>query len=58
MRGRHLERRETTYRQVKSVRIRGVDRELPYHIDGEGGFARVLDIQVLPGCLRTVHGPV
>jgi len=56
MRGRHIRKRETTYRQTKEVRIKGLDRELPYHVDGEGGFARELVLSVLPACLRTVHG--
>lgn len=55
MKGEHLRRKETTYHQTKGVRVRGMDGELPYHVDGEGGFARELKISVVPSCLRTVH---
>ncbi|MCU0799899.1 MAG: YegS/Rv2252/BmrU family lipid kinase [Candidatus Thermoplasmatota archaeon] len=55
MKGEHIRKKETTYRRTRGLRVRGMDRELPYHVDGEGGSARELKISIVPSCLRTVH---
>ncbi|MBN1539934.1 MAG: diacylglycerol kinase family lipid kinase [Candidatus Thermoplasmatota archaeon] len=56
--GDHLGIDLTIYRQFRKLSVRSLeDRELPLHIDGEKGFSREFDFQVLPGKIWTVHKP-
>ncbi|MEA3558447.1 MAG: YegS/Rv2252/BmrU family lipid kinase, partial [Candidatus Thermoplasmatota archaeon] len=46
----------TEYRQVTSIRATTVDnRELPFHIDGEKGFAKTFDLEIVQEKMWTVH---
>ncbi|MFW3145576.1 MAG: diacylglycerol/lipid kinase family protein [Thermoplasmatota archaeon] len=54
--GKHLDLDLTDYRKMRSLKVRTEDdRELPYHIDGEKGFARSFEFQVFQGKMWTVH---
>ncbi len=55
--GKHVDLPGNRYHTFKEMRITSVDRELPYHIDGEGGYSSRLEFSVVPKGLRIVHGP-
>ncbi len=55
--GKHLELEGSIYRTLRTMEVVGLDRELPYHIDGEGGYAERIAIRIIPGGLGTVHAP-
>lgn len=53
--GQHIRRKENTYERFAKLVIKGIDRELPFHIDGEPGFAEIMEMEVLPISVLTVH---
>ncbi|MGA1873134.1 MAG: diacylglycerol/lipid kinase family protein [Thermoplasmatota archaeon] len=57
--GKHLEIDLTVYKQFRRLKVESLeDRELPLHIDGEKGFSREFEFEVLQDMMWTVHRPV
>ena len=54
--GRHVDLPGNRYHTFSEMVITSVDRELPYHIDGEGGYSSRLEFSVVPKGLHIVHG--
>jgi YegS/Rv2252/BmrU family lipid kinase len=54
--GRHIHRKENEYLEFRSAVIKARDGNLPYHIDGEAGFAEKVEVDIIPGGLYCVHG--
>jgi len=52
--GKHVFLPENTYSTFRKLEIRS-DRELPYHLNGEAGFAEKIEVEVHPESIRTVH---
>lgn len=52
--GKHLYLPDNIYSRFRKIEILS-DVELPYHIDGEAGFAEKISIEVSPSSIVTVH---
>jgi len=53
--GKHITMKEVLYTRFERLRIDGLGRDIPYHIDGEGGFAKKFDFRVVSNGLKVVH---
>jgi len=54
--GKHLDLDIVDYKQFKKLKVECLeDRELPLHIDGEKGFSRELEFEVVQDKMWTVH---
>jgi diacylglycerol kinase family enzyme len=54
--GKHLDLDIVDYKQFKKLKVECLEeRELPLHIDGEKGFSRELEFEVVRDQMWTVH---
>ncbi|MFO8050459.1 MAG: YegS/Rv2252/BmrU family lipid kinase, partial [Thermoplasmatota archaeon] len=55
--GKHLKLKDlTVYKKIRTLSLTTPgERELPFHIDGEKGFARKMDLSLAEGMMWTVH---
>ena len=54
-RGEHVKRKENTYKRFEKIILKGLERELPFHIDGEPGFAEKMELEIQPDSILSVH---
>lgn len=53
--GDHIKIEGNIYENFRKAVIKGVDRELPFHMDGEAGFAERIEFEIIPDGIEIVH---